>query len=127
MKEQFVIGVDFGTDSVRSIISKAHNGEEVASSVFYYPRWRDGLHCDPARNQFRQHPIDYIEALEFTIRECVSKGGESVRKNCKAISIDTTGSSPVAVDATGASVHRLGPDLWRRPYPAANVAQGARQ
>ena len=101
MKEQFVMGVDFGTDSVRSIISKAHNGEEVASSVFYYPRWRDGLHCDPATNQFRQHPIDYIEALEFTIHECLSKGSESVKKNCKAISIDTTGSSPVAVDATG--------------------------
>ena len=107
MKEQFVIGVDFGTDSVRSIISKAHNGEEVASSVFYYPRWRDGLYCDPARNQFRQHPLDYVEALEFTIRDSLSRAGEAVRKNIRAISIDTTGSSPVAVDKSGTPLSLL--------------------
>ena len=46
-KDRFVIGVDYGTDSVRSIIVNAENGEEVASVVFYYPRWRDGLYCDP--------------------------------------------------------------------------------
>ena len=101
MIDQYVIGVDFGTDSVRSLVCKAHNGEGVVSSVFYYRRWRDGLYCDPAANQFRQHPLDYIEGLESTIQECLSKGGESVRRNCKALSIDTTGSSPVAVDAAG--------------------------
>jgi L-ribulokinase len=101
MKENFVIGVDYGTDSVRSLIINARNGNEVASSVFEYPRWKDGIGCDPVHNQFRQHPLDYVEGLEATIKDCLAKAGEGVRKGCRAISIDTTGSSPVAVDEKG--------------------------
>ncbi len=67
MKDAFVIGVDYGTDSVRSVIVNARNGEELAAAVFHYPRWRDGLYCNAALNQFRQHPLDYIEGLEYSI------------------------------------------------------------
>lgn len=101
MNDQFVIGVDYGTDSVRSVIVDASNGSEVASSVFFYPRWKDGKYCDPSKNRFRQHPLDYVEGLGKTITDCLQKAGEEVRKNVKAISIDTTGSTPVAVDASG--------------------------
>lgn len=97
----WVIGVDFGTDSVRSIIVNAQNGEVETSSVFYYPRWRDGLYCQPATHQFRQHPLDYIEGLEHTIRACLEQAGPSVRQHIKAIAVDTTGSSPVAVNQAG--------------------------
>ena len=100
-KDKFVIGVDYGTDSVRSIIANAANGQEIASSVYYYPRWKDGLYCDPNQNQFRQHPLDYIEGLEQTIRNCLKQAGASAAVSVAAISIDTTGSSPVAVDETG--------------------------
>lgn len=99
--DTFVIGIDYGTDSVRSIIVNAKSGAEVATAVFQYPRWRDGLFCDPAKNQFRQHPLDYIEGLEYTVRKCLSEAGDVVRKNIKGISIDTTGSTPVAVDKSG--------------------------
>lgn len=99
--DAFVIGVDFGTDSVRSIVVNATNGQEVASSVFNYPRWRDGLYCDPQRSQFRQHPLDHIEGLEFTVNECLRKAGSAVRNSIVAISVDTTGSSPMPVDKTG--------------------------
>lgn len=101
MKDAFVIGVDFGTDSVRSMVVNARNGHEVASSVFYYPRWGDGLYCDPSRNQFRQHPLDYIEGLEDTIQKCLQGAGSHVRANIVGISVDTTGSTPVAVDKKG--------------------------
>jgi L-ribulokinase len=98
----FVIGVDYGSDSVRSVIIDATNGQEVASSVYYYPRWRQGLYCKPSLNQFRQHPLDYIEGLETTIKDCIKiAGGESVAKAIKGLSVDTTGSTPVAVDHTG--------------------------
>lgn len=97
----FVIGVDYGTDSVRSVIVDTANGEETAASVFYYPRWRDGLYCNPSKNQFRQHPSDYVEGLEYTIKDCLAKAGKAVAAQVKAISVDTTGSTPVAVDATG--------------------------
>jgi L-ribulokinase len=101
MAESYVIGVDYGTDSVRSMIVNAATGAEVASAVFYYPRWRDGLFCSPARNQFRQHPRDYVEGLEATIKQCLQQAGAAVRAGVKAIAVDTTGSTPVAVDKTG--------------------------
>jgi L-ribulokinase len=101
MKDAFVIGVDYGTDSVRSILVNARSGEELASAVFYYPRWKDGLYCDASLNQFRQHPLDYTEGLEHTIKDCLKKAGASVAAGIKGISIDTTGSTPVAVDAKG--------------------------
>ncbi|MEX2233644.1 MAG: ribulokinase [Cyclobacteriaceae bacterium] len=101
VRDSFVFGVDYGTDSVRSMIVNARNGEEVVSSVFLYPRWRDGLFCNAAKNQFRQHPLDYIEGLEHTVRNCLKEAGEGVRKNIRGISVDTTGSTPVAVDKAG--------------------------
>ena len=101
-KDQFVIGVDYGTDSVRSVIVDAENGREIASSVFNYPRWQQGQYCNAAQNQFRQHPLDYVEGLEQTIKDCIKKaGGVSVASAIKAISVDTTGSTPVAVNAAG--------------------------
>lgn len=99
--ESYVIGVDYGTDSVRSVIVNAHNGAEVAASVFVYPRWKDGLFCNVAENRFRQHPLDYIEGLEQTIKRCLLQAGPQVAAAVKAISVDTTGSTPVAVDASG--------------------------
>ena len=103
----YVIGVDYGTDSVRSVLADASNGNEISSSVFYYPRWKQGLFCDAAINQFRQHPRDYIEGLEATIKECLQQAGNGVAKNVKAISVDTTGSTPVAVDKTGTPLSLL--------------------
>jgi L-ribulokinase len=100
-KENFVLGVDYGTDSVRSLLINAADGSEVASAVFYYPRWKDGLYCKPSDNRFRQHPLDYIEGLEQTIRSCLAQAGPAAARNVAAISIDTTGSTPVAVDETG--------------------------
>ncbi len=101
MKQNYVIGVDYGTDSVRSVIADAANGQEIASSVFNYPRWKDALFCHAASNRFRQHPLDYIEGLEQTIKQCLTEAGPAVAANIRAISIDTTGSSPVAVDESG--------------------------
>ena len=97
----YCIGVDFGTDSVRTIIVNAHDGREVASSVFYYPRWKEGFYCNPALNQFRQHPSDYIEGLEYTIRKSLSEVDDDVRDNIRAISVGATGSTPVAVNEKG--------------------------
>lgn len=98
---QYTIGVDYGTDSVRSILVNALNGEEIASAVFHYPRWKEGLYCNASLNQFRQHPLDYVEGLESTITACIEKAGNGIAQNVKGISIDTTGSTPVAVDKTG--------------------------
>ncbi|KYP13914.1 ribulokinase [Flavihumibacter sp. CACIAM 22H1] len=114
MSTSFVIGVDYGTDSVRSVLVNAHNGEEIAASVYYYPRWRDGLYCDSTLSQFRQHPLDYIEGLEQTIRDCLQKAGPAAADHVKAISVDTTGSTPVAVNAAGVPLALL-PEFEQNP------------
>jgi len=100
-KNNYVIGLDYGTDSVRTVIIDAANGKEAASSVFNYPRWDAGRYCNPSKNQFRQHPLDYLQGLEVTIRECLSQVSGGVVKNIRGISIDTTGSTPVAVNQEG--------------------------
>lgn len=101
MDSKYTIGLDFGTDSVRSLIVNSATGEEVSGEVFYYPRWKQGLYCDATLNMFRQHPKDYLEGLEFTIREALRKASAGVAENVKGISVDTTGSTPVAVDQNG--------------------------
>lgn len=110
----YVIGADFGTDSVRSVIINSSNGQEIASSVFYYPRWKQQLYCHPGHQQYRQHPLDYLEGIETSVRQCVEQAGPEVAKRIKAISVDTTGSTPVAVDKTGTPLCFL-PGLENNP------------
>ncbi|MBN1464693.1 ribulokinase [candidate division KSB1 bacterium] len=99
--EQYVIGVDYGTDSVRTIIVDAADGTQIGTDVFYYPRWRDGKYCDPPNNQFRQHPLDYIEGLEASIKGALAKSPPRTAAKIKGLSVDTTGSTPCAVDSKG--------------------------
>ncbi len=101
MSRKYTIGIDYGTDSVRSLIVNTQTGEEVAGAVFEYPRWKKGLYCDPAKNRFRQHPLDYLEGLEVTIKEALRMAPEGVAQQVAGISVDTTGSTPVAVDERG--------------------------
>ena len=99
--KNYVIGIDYGSDSVRSVIVNAESGEEAGSAVFYYPRWKEGLFCDPAGNRFRQHPLDYLEGLKTSIAEALKEAPPGTAAQARAIAVDTTGSTPVAVDKTG--------------------------
>ncbi len=114
MKDKFVIGVDFGTDSVRSLVVNAQNGQTVGTAVAYYPRWKEGKFCIPAESQFRQHPLDYTESLEKAVNESLQLAGEGVRSQVVGISIDTTGSTPVAVDENGTALALL-PEFTENP------------
>jgi L-ribulokinase len=96
-----VVGVDFGTDSVRSVIVDAGNGTEISSAVSPYPRWGEGRYCLPTANQFRQHPLDHIEGLERSVRGALERAPQTTAANIVAISVDTTGSTPGAVDEDG--------------------------
>jgi L-ribulokinase len=104
---KYVFGVDYGTDSVRSLLVNALNGEEISTSVFYYPRWKNQLFCQPGLNQFRQHPLDYLEGLTYTIKACLQGLSEEIIQNITGISIDTTGSTPVAVNEFGTPLSLL--------------------
>jgi L-ribulokinase len=114
MEKKFVIGIDYGTDSVRSVVVDTTNGEIVGTSVFDYPRWKKGLFCDPSINQFRQHPLDYVEGLEQSVKGALKGLPVETIKNVVGITVDTTGSTPVAVDKAGVPLS-LKPELASNP------------
>lgn len=98
MEHLYVIGIDYGTDSVRALLADAESGEEIAVAVCNYSRWGRGLYCDTAKSQFRQHPLDYLEGLEQVLRQVIAQcpAPEAIR----AIAVDTTASTPCLVDRT---------------------------
>ena len=101
MAKKYVIGIDYGTDSVRSVVVDTTNGKICGTAVFEYPRWKKGSFCDPSINQFRQHPLDYIEGLEQSVKGALTGLSPEIVTNIAGITVDTTGSTPVAVDKAG--------------------------
>lgn len=110
----YALGLDYGSDSVRALLVDAHTGAEVATNVVYYPRWKKGLYCVPAKDQFRQHPLDYLESLEAVVRGLWAKAPAGAATQVVGISFDTTGSTPVAVDAEGVAL-ALKPEFADNP------------
>jgi len=96
----YVIGLDYGSDSVRAVLINTQNGAELASEVFWYPRWKDQLYCNAGINQFRQHPLDHIEGVEYTIKSVIAQSGVNP-ESIVSICIDTTGSSPLPLNKDG--------------------------
>lgn len=98
---KYIIGLDFGSDSVRALVVDAATGEELATDVAYYRRWVKGLYCDPAANQFRQHPLDYLEGLEECIVGALAKLPRGSGDKVAAIGVGATSSTPSPVDEAG--------------------------
>lgn len=114
MQHQYTIGLDYGTDSVRALVVNTQTGEAVGTAVHYYERWKKGLYCQPELSQFRQHPLDYVEGLEASIKGALQGLPSDVAANIVGISIDTTGSTPVAVDEKGTPLSLL-PEFAENP------------
>ena len=105
-KQKYILGIDFGTDSVRVLVINPFEGHELGSNVVYYPRWAKGLYCDPRSQRFRQHPLDYLESLEKAVRGALRNAVRLTRdhqlaRKVVALGVDTTASTPVAVDRDG--------------------------
>jgi L-ribulokinase len=103
---RYVIGLDFGTNSCRSLIVDTADGREVASHVFPYPSGKEGVIVDSSDpNLARQNPADYLEGIVVTIREALKEArrstGDFTPQAVVGIGVDTTGSSPMPVDARG--------------------------
>ena len=98
--ESYVIGLDYGSDSVRAVLIDTKNGNEIASEVFWYPRWKQQQYCNSRINQFRQHPLDHIEGLEQTINSVIYQSKINPEL-IVSICIDTTGSSPLPITKDG--------------------------
>lgn len=113
-QDKYVIGLDFGTDSVRAVIVNAANGSEEATSVSNYKRWSEGKYSDASKNQFRHHPLDYIESMQEVIEDALKLMPAKTKENIIAIGVDTTGSTPAPIDKDG-NVLALNKDFTDNP------------
>src|SRR5262245_23239430 len=102
---KYSIGLDYGTNSVRTLIVNVGNGREVAEAVWPYPHGTHGVILSRDPNLARQHPADYVEGAEVTIRKALTQARNAVRsfrpEQVIGIGVDTTGSTPLPVDEQG--------------------------
>jgi L-ribulokinase len=105
-KPKYAIGLDFGTNSVRTLIVDVRNGDEVGTAIFHYPTGDAGIILDRRDpNLARQNPADWLAGIETTVRQSVAAARKKVRGFDPAaiigIGVDTTGSTPLPVDRAG--------------------------
>ena len=117
---QYAIGLDYGTNSVRTLIVNIANGREVASAVWNYSHGTQGVILSRDPNLARQHPADYVTGAEVTIKKALALAKRAVRgfspEQVIGIGVDTTGSTPLPVDRHG---HPLAFDRRFAKHPAA--------
>src|ERR1043166_4543817 len=105
MNARYSLGLDYGTNSVRALIVNVANGREVATSVWNYSQGTNGVILSRDPNLARQHPADYVTGAEFTIKKAIAIAKRAVRgfkpEQIIGIGVDTTGSTPLPVDAQG--------------------------
>ncbi len=99
----FTLGIDYGTNSVRALVVRCADGAELGSCVVNYPSGAQGVLLDPRDHHLaRQHPGDYLTGLEKSVKGALAaakkKRGFDAAK-IVGLGVDTTGSSPLPVDA----------------------------
>ena len=103
---RYAIGLDYGTNSCRSLLVDIDTGEELGSIVFPYPSGKLGILTDPSDpNVARQNPQDYLDGMIAIItgalaQAAVARPGFNPAEVI-GIGVDTTGSTPIPVDAAG--------------------------
>ena len=112
--KKYVIGLDFGTDSCRALIVDVRNGDEPATGISFYPRWKAGLYCDAQSNRYRQHPLDYIESMTEAVHTALSHLTEEEIASICGLCFDTTGSTPALTDCNGMPL-ALNPEFAEEP------------
>ena len=105
MSIRYTIGLDYGTNSVRALVVNTANGREVATAVWGYEHGDAGVILSRDPNVARQHPADYIKGAEVTIKKAIAEAKKAVKgfsaDQIVGIGVDTTGSTPLPVDAKG--------------------------
>lgn len=105
MSAKYTIGLDYGTNSVRALIVNVANGDEIAAAVWTYAHGTQGVLLTRDPNLARQHPADYVEGAAITIKQALAAAKKAVKgfspDQVVGIGVDTTGSTPLPVDANG--------------------------
>jgi L-ribulokinase len=99
----FTIGIDYGTNSVRALVVRTRDGAELGTGVVNYPSGTQGVLLDPKdHNLARQNPADHLLGLEKSIKLALAQAKKTKGFNARQViglGVDTTGSSPIPVDA----------------------------
>jgi L-ribulokinase len=118
----FTIGIDYGTNSVRAVVVDTGDGRVVGTHVFDYPSGDQGVILDPKQPHLaRQNPADYIEGLRVSVGGALKAADRSTgfsRDRVIGIGVDTTGSTPLPVDA---QARPLALDSRWKDNPAAHA------
>ncbi len=105
MRKRYSIGLDFGTNSVRALVVDVASGREVGTAVWDYEHGTKGVILSRDPNLARQHPADYVKGTEISLRKALANARRHVRgfrpDHVVGIGVDTTGSTPMPVDAKG--------------------------
>src|SRR5271165_3654359 len=105
MSAQYAIGLDYGTNSVRALLVDTADGREIATAIWGYEHGHAGVVLGRDPQLARQHPADYLKGAEITIRQVIAEAQSTVRgfkaEQVIGIGVDTTGSTPLPVDADG--------------------------
>lgn len=100
----FTIGIDYGTNSVRALVVRTKDGAELGTAIFQYPSGHQGVLLDPKDHHLaRQNPADHLLGLEKTIKGALAQAKKTKGFDARRVvglGVDTTGSSPIPVDAT---------------------------
>lgn len=111
MPQQFAIGVDYGTNSVRALVVDIADGAEIAAEVYDYRRGDAGVLLDPSDpNLARQSPADYIEGFHAAVGGAVAKARQVAGfspEQVVGIGVDTTGSTPLPINSEGVALALL--------------------
>ena len=99
----YAIGIDFGTNSARAIVVSCEDGKTVGTGVSEYHSGEHGVLTHPSDPHLaRQNPADYIGSLGHAITSALSEAARSPgfsRHSVIGIGVDTTGSTPLPIDA----------------------------
>lgn len=105
MSNEYVIGLDYGTNSVRALIVNVADGSEAGTATWTYAHGKEGVILSRDPNLARQHPEDYLTGAETTIRAALEQAKQNVPdfapEQVIGLGVDTTGSTPLPVDASG--------------------------
>jgi L-ribulokinase len=116
---KYSIGVDYGTQSGRAVLVEVGTGKEVATAVKEYthgvmdeflPDGKTKLEHDWAL----QHPADYLEVLEMTIPEVLTKAQVSA-EDVIGLGIDFTACTVLPIDKYGTPLC-FQPELSSNPH-----------
>lgn len=100
---RFSLGIDYGTNSVRALIVDCATGAEFGTGVVDYPSGHQGVLLDRHDHHLaRQNPADYLFGLEKSVKAALTQASQRPGFSADAIvgiGVDTTGSSPLPVNA----------------------------